>query len=71
MWTVWLWMTGLRGVPASRAGVFTVMLPVTAAAVGVLVLGETLSALQWLAFVLALSGLILATMPAASMRPKA
>jgi drug/metabolite transporter (DMT)-like permease len=47
------------------------MLPVTAAAVGVLVLGETLSALQWLAFVLALSGLILATMPAASMRPKA
>ena len=32
IWTVWLWMTGLKGVPASQAGVFTVMLPVSAAA---------------------------------------
>ena len=46
IWTVWLWMTGLKGVPASQAGVFTVMLPVSAAVVGVLVLGESLSALQ-------------------------
>ena len=43
IWTVWLWMTGLQGVPASQAGVFTVMLPVSAALVGVLVLGESLS----------------------------
>src|SRR5690606_1216306 len=71
MWTVWLWMTGLRGVPASQAGVFTVMLPVTAAAVGVLVLGEVLSGLQWLAFVFALAGLILATVPSASIQAKA
>ncbi len=61
VWTVWLWMTGLRHVPASRAGVFTVMLPVSATAVGVLVLGETLSALQALALGISLAGVVLAT----------
>lgn len=64
VWTVWLWMTGLRSVPAARAGVFTVMLPIAAAAVGVLVLGESLSALQLLAFALCLAGVLLATLPA-------
>ncbi|MYN11953.1 EamA family transporter [Pusillimonas sp. TS35] len=63
VWTVLLWMTGLRGVPASRAGVFTVLMPVTAALVGMMVLGETLSGVQWLAFALALAGLITATLP--------
>ncbi|GLS12715.1 DMT family transporter [Hydrogenophaga electricum] len=66
MWTVWLWMTGLKTVPASRAGVFTVMLPVSAAAVGVLFMGERLSSLQVLAFAIALLGLVLATLPARS-----
>ena len=64
IWTVWLWMTGLKGVPASQAGVFTVMLPVSAAVVGVLVLGESLSTPQVLAFALALLGVVLATWPA-------
>ena len=36
MVTVWLWMKGLQHVPAPQAGVFTVMLPVSAALVGVL-----------------------------------
>jgi drug/metabolite transporter (DMT)-like permease len=63
MWTVWLWMTGLRHIPASRAGVFTVMLPVSAAAVGVVFMGERLSLMQWLAFGIALFGLLLATLP--------
>jgi drug/metabolite transporter (DMT)-like permease len=63
VWTVWLWMTGLKGVDANRAGVFTVMLPISAAAVGVLVLGETLGALQLGAFALALTGVLLATLP--------
>ncbi len=63
VWTVWLWMTGLRWVPASRAGVFTVMLPVSAAAVGVLALGERLSPVQALAFGIALLGVLLATLP--------
>jgi drug/metabolite transporter (DMT)-like permease len=62
--TVWLWMTGLQSVPAARAGVFTVMLPITAALVGVLALGETLGGLQMLAFAIALLGVVLATLPA-------
>jgi drug/metabolite transporter (DMT)-like permease len=65
MATVWLWMTGLRHVPASSAGVFTVMLPVSAATVGVLLLGERLSAVQAAAYGLALAGVVLATWPAA------
>ncbi len=64
-WTVWLWMTGLRGVPASEAGVFTVMLPLSATAVGVLFLGERLDGPQLLAISLALMGLLLATLPTA------
>lgn len=63
MVTVWLWMSGLRQVPASQAGVFTVMLPVSAAAVGVLFLGERFSAVQAAAFALALAGVLLATWP--------
>lgn len=64
VWTVWLWMTGLKVVPAAQAGVFTAMLPVSAAAVGVLVLGEQLTGLQVLAFLAALAGVLLATLPA-------
>jgi drug/metabolite transporter (DMT)-like permease len=63
VWTVWLWMTGLKVVPAAQGGVFTVMLPVSAAFVGVLVLGERLGPLQLAAFVLALAGVVLATLP--------
>jgi drug/metabolite transporter (DMT)-like permease len=63
IWTVWLWMTGLKTVPASQAGVFTVMLPIAAAAVGVLLLGERMSGLQIAAFGIALVGVILATLP--------
>jgi drug/metabolite transporter (DMT)-like permease len=61
--TVWLWMTGLQSVPAAKAGVFTVMLPISAALVGMLALGETLGGLQLLAFAMALLGVLLATMP--------
>lgn len=61
MVTVWLWMTGLRHVPASSAGVFTVMLPLSAAAVGVVFLGEQITAMQLAAYALALLGLVLAT----------
>ncbi len=68
MWTVWLWMTGLKSVPAAQAGVFTVLLPVSAAAVGVGVLGERLSALQMLAYGVALTGVLLATAPARGAR---
>ncbi len=64
MATVWLWMKGLAQVPAPQAGVFTVLLPITAAAVGVLFLGEPFGAGHAGALVMALVGLLLATWPA-------
>jgi drug/metabolite transporter (DMT)-like permease len=62
--TVWLWMKGLQKVPAPQAGVFTVLLPVSATAIGVLFLGEAFSLDHGLALGLALAGLLLATWPA-------
>lgn len=64
VWTVWLWMTGLKRIPANQAGIFTVMLPISATLVGVGVLGESLSGTQVIAFVIALIGVVLATLPA-------
>ena len=61
--TVWLWMTGLKHVPASSAGVFTVFLPISAAAVGIFFLGEEFTVAQSAAFALALVGVVLATFP--------
>ena len=66
VFTVWLWMTGLKHVPASSAGVFTVLLPVSAALVGVVFLGERFSTVQAVAFALALLGVVLATWPVSS-----
>ena len=63
MVTVWLWMQGLRHVPSSRAGVFTVLLPASAAAVGIVVLGEPFGAAHVAAFGLGIAGLLLATWP--------
>ncbi len=68
VWSVWLWMTGLRSVPAAKAGVFMVLLPISAALVGVFVLGETVSTLQIIAFVICLAGVVLATLPARTPR---
>jgi drug/metabolite transporter (DMT)-like permease len=62
-------MTGLKVVPAAQAGVFTAMLPVSAALVGVFVLGEQLSVVQLLAFAAALAGVLLATLPARAATP--
>ena len=65
MWTVWLWMTGLKTVPAAKAGIFTVFLPITSALIGVLFLGELFTAVHALAFSCALAGVVLATWPTA------
>jgi len=56
---VWLWMTGLRHIPASQAGVFTVALPVAAALVGVLAFGERFTPLHAAALLLAAGGIVL------------
>lgn len=63
MVSVWLWMQGLKRVPSSRAGVFMVLLPVSAALVGIVVLGEPFGAAHVLALGLAMAGLLLATWP--------
>ena len=61
VWTVWLWMQGLRHVDAHHAGVFTVMLPISAAVVGIVFLGERMDGAQLAAFAAALSGIALIT----------
>jgi len=62
--TVWLWMTGLKRVPAASAGIFTVFLPISAAAVGATFYGEEFTRSQAAAFALALAGVALAAWPA-------
>ena len=64
IFTVWLWMRGLREVPAPQAGVFTVWLPIASAVVGVAVLGERPGWAQWGALGMALVGLAVVTWPA-------
>lgn len=63
MWTVWLWMTGLKTVPAAKAGMFTVFLPITSALVGVAFLGEVFTLAHAVAFTCAMAGVVLATWP--------
>jgi drug/metabolite transporter (DMT)-like permease len=63
--TVWLWMAGLQGLPAAKAGVFMVFLPISTALVGLL-LGESVSMPQAAAYGLALAGVLLATWPVSS-----
>jgi drug/metabolite transporter (DMT)-like permease len=57
--TVWLWMTGSQRLPSAHSGIFTVMLPISAALVGVFALGESLGGWQMLAFAIALVGVLL------------
>jgi drug/metabolite transporter (DMT)-like permease len=59
LFAVWLWMSGLRHVPANHAGVFTVALPVSATLIGVLALGEPFTALHAAALLLASFGVLL------------
>ncbi len=59
--STWLWLSGLKVVPASQAGVFTVALPISAALIGVAFLGEQLSLAQGFAFFCAASGIVLVT----------
>lgn len=61
MVTVWLWMKGLQQVSAQGAGIFTVFLPLSSAAVGVGLLGEPWSAAHGAALVLALAAVWLVT----------
>ena len=57
--STWLWLTGLKHVPASRAGVFTTALPVASALVGIAFLGEQPTPAHAVAFASAIVGIVL------------
>jgi len=57
------WYGGMRRVPANVGGVFTVLLPATAAALAVVLLGERVTATLAAGFVLMLASILLATWP--------
>jgi drug/metabolite transporter (DMT)-like permease len=59
--STWLWLSGLRVIPASQAGVFTVALPIAAALIGVVFLSEQITGGQVFAFVCAALGIALVT----------
>jgi drug/metabolite transporter (DMT)-like permease len=59
LFSVWMWVSGLKHVPANQAGVFTVALPIAATAVGVLLLGERFTAVHAAALALATTGVLL------------
>lgn len=61
--STWLWLSGLKHVPASQSGVFTIALPVTSALVGIAFLGESLTIAHGIAFVCAMAGIVLITRP--------
>lgn len=63
MISTWLWLSGLKHVPASDSGVFTVALPLASTAVGVWVLGESFSPYHAAALALAIGGIIVVSWP--------
>ena len=65
--STWLWLSGLKTVPANHAGVFSVALPLSSTFIAVAVLGETLTPGHFVAFACAVAGILLiATAPAAA-----
>jgi drug/metabolite transporter (DMT)-like permease len=59
MLSTWLWLTGLKTVPASQSGVFTIALPMAATVVGVGFLGESFTLVHAVAFACAAMGILL------------
>ena len=59
--STWLWLSGLKHVPASKAGVFTTALPIVSAGVGIVFLGERPTPAHGVAFVCAVAGIVLVT----------
>lgn len=63
VWATWLWLTGLRSVPAAHSGVFTIALPLAATAVGIVFLGERPQPSHAVAFACAAAGVVLTAWP--------
>lgn len=66
MISTWLWLSGLRHVPASHGGVFALAMPLAAGGVGILVLGEAFSFAFGIALACACAGILLVAWPAAA-----
>lgn len=60
VFTVWLWMKGLKNIPASSAGIFTIMLPISTTLIGI-ALGEHFTFIHGIAFLFALLSIFLGT----------
>lgn len=73
MFSTWLWLSGLRHVPANHSGVFTIAMPLAASVVAAAFLGERLGPAHALAFACAAGGILLIAVPAraGSARPRA
>ncbi len=63
VFSFWLWMKGIRHVPAQLAGVFTSVLPIAAAVYGIVVLGERPGWAHGVALACVLAGIALASWP--------
>jgi drug/metabolite transporter (DMT)-like permease len=63
MISTWLWLSGLRHVPASHGGVFALAMPLAASGVGVLVLNEAFSMTFAVALGCACAGILLVAWP--------
>ena len=63
MISTWLWLSGLRHVPASHSGVFALAMPLAASGVGVLALGEPFSITFGIALGCACAGIVLVAWP--------
>ncbi|AXV69742.1 DMT family transporter [Ralstonia solanacearum] len=64
LFSFWLWMKGIRHVPAHLAGVFTSVLPIAAAAYGIIALGEVPGWAHGAALTCVVAGILVASWPA-------
>lgn len=57
--TYWAWFSGLAKVSAVSAGFLPLLSPLVATLLGLVILGESLSTVQWLGFLLCLCTILL------------
>ena len=68
VFSTWLWLSGLKLVPASHSGVFTIAMPLAASVVGVAFLGERFTVVHAIAFACAAAGILLIAWPGTPQR---
>ena len=71
IFSFWLWMKGIRHVPGSLAGVFSAVLPVAAAAYGIVFLDERPTFAHGVALACVIAGIALASLKARRVPPVA